>query len=263
VRLALPSSKGSRLPKKLKLNDRTLTGIMVGIVVASLWFIFPVFSSKPPTEVASNPPQPPTEIASEPVETAPIPPVPTPSPESFPADLSSDSSEILVATEPEAITPDVSKTPVPGLAPKADSVLTSEPPSESSELKPEPSPVAVEPEPPEPQPEPIEPTPEQSLIASIQAQLTEISNRYTTALVQSVQPDFRRSRLTVRVSDSWYQLSPQQQNELGDQWWARSQELDFSQSYVTDASGTVVARNPVIGSSMVILKRSPSLPKAV
>lgn len=272
-----------RLPKKLKLNDRSLTGIIIGIVVVSFWFVSPVFSSKPPTEVASNPSPPPLEIASKPVEIAPTPLVPTPSTESFPADLSSpDSSEILVATEPEAKPPDVSETPPPKISSEANSDSTTEPTSETpvpvppansdsttepitepSEPLPEPSPVAIEQEL-QPQPEPpLELTPEQSLIASIQGQVTEISDRYISALVQSVQPDFRSSRLVVQVSNGWYQLSPQQQDQFSDELWTRSQELDFIKLHLTDPNGRLIARSPVVGSSMVILKRSPSLQKTV
>jgi hypothetical protein len=297
VRLALPSSRGSRLPKKLRrnLNDRTLTGLVAGIVVICFWFTSTLFSSTPSPKVASDPPQSPPEIASrpavskptvseptvsepdasQPVEPAPSPSVvPTPPVESIPSDLSSpDSAEIPVAFEPKIPLPDVSETPAPAIVasePTSDSI--SEPivepakPTVASEPQPEPSSVAIEPvppQPPEPQPEPIQLTPEQSLIASIQGQVSEISDRYISALVQSVQPNFRSSRLVVQVGEGWYQLSPQQQDQLSDELWARSQELDFINLHLRDPNGMLIARSPVVGSSMVILKRSPNLQKTV
>lgn len=287
----------SRLPKKLRrnLNDRALTGLVAGIVVICFWFTSTLFSSTPSPKVASDPPQSPPEIASQPtvseptvseptvskpdasqpVEPAPSPSVvPTPPVESIPSDLSSpDSAEIPVASEPKIPLPDVSETPdsvIVAAEPTSDSI--SEPivepakPTVASEPQPKPSPVAIEPvppQPPEPQPEPIQLTPEQSLIASIQGQVSEISDRYISTLVQSVQPNFRSSRLVVQVGEGWYQLSPQQQDQLSNELWARSQELDFINLHLRDPNGMLIARSPVVGSSMVILKRSPNLQKTV
>ncbi|MCA1992849.1 MAG: hypothetical protein LDL41_12565 [Coleofasciculus sp. S288] len=112
-----------------------------------------------------------------------------------------------------------------------------------------PEPVEVE-SPPAPQL-----TPEQSLIASIQAQVAEITERYGNGLIQSVEANFLQSRLIVKVSDSWYDLKESQQNNLADEMLRRSNELDFSKLEITDLNGTLVARSPVVGSNMVILKR--------
>ena len=112
-----------------------------------------------------------------------------------------------------------------------------------------PEPVEVE-SPPAPQL-----TPEQSLIASIQTQVAEITERYGNGLIQSVEANFLQSRLIVKVSDSWYDLEESQQNSLADEMLRRSNELDFSKLEITDLNGTLVARSPVVGPNMVILKR--------
>ena len=103
-------------------------------------------------------------------------------------------------------------------------------------------------------PEP-ELTPEQSLVASIQHQVAEITDRYGNGLIQSIEANFMASRLMVKVSDHWYELKESQQNKLADEILRRSRELDFSKLEITDLQGTLVARNPVVGSNMVILKR--------
>jgi hypothetical protein len=103
-------------------------------------------------------------------------------------------------------------------------------------------------------PEP-ELTPEQSLVASIQHQVAEITERYGNGLIQSIEANFIASRLMVKVSDRWYELKEPQQNKLADEILRRSRELDFSKLEITDLQGTLVARNPVVGSNMVILKR--------
>lgn len=112
-----------------------------------------------------------------------------------------------------------------------------------------PQPVQVAP-PPAP-----ELTPEQSLVASIQSQVAELTDRYGQGLIQSVEANFLSSRLLVKVSDRWYELKEPQQNKLANEILLRSRELDFSKLEITDLKGTLLARNPVVGSNMVILKR--------
>ena len=115
------------------------------------------------------------------------------------------------------------------------------------------------PQPPQPvevvQPPQPELTPEQSLVAAIQQQVAEITERYGNGLIQSIDANFLASRLMVKVSDRWYSLKESQQNKLADEILRRSRELDFSRLEITDLEGTLVARTPVVGSNMVILKR--------
>lgn len=110
-------------------------------------------------------------------------------------------------------------------------------------------------EPPEPSP-PLQLTPEQKLIASIQEQVAEISDRYTGGLIQSVQANFRGSRLTVKLGDNWYRLPTAQQDKLANEMLRRAQELDFIKLELVDPSETLLARSPVVGTEMVILRRS-------
>lgn len=113
------------------------------------------------------------------------------------------------------------------------------------------------------QPEPVELaplpppvlTPEQNLIASIQNQVAEITNQYADGLIQSLEANFPASHLIVKVGEDWYNLRPAKQDKLADEMLRRSQELDFSKLELIDPAGTLVARTPVVGSHMVILKR--------
>jgi hypothetical protein len=118
-----------------------------------------------------------------------------------------------------------------------------------------PEPIEVTPSP-EPSPTPVvELTPEQNLIASIENQVAEISDRYADGLIQSIQANFQGSRLTVKVGDDWYKLKRSQQDKLATRMLERSKELDFSHLEITDPQGTLLARSPVVGTDMVILKR--------
>jgi uncharacterized small protein (DUF1192 family) len=121
-----------------------------------------------------------------------------------------------------------------------------------------PKPIESSPPPvvPSPSPPPLKLTPEQTLIARIQNQVAAISNQYANGLVQSVQANFRSSRLIVHVSNGWYGLSRSQQDKLARELLSRSQNLDFLKLELVDDAGKLLARSPVVGTEMIILKRT-------
>jgi hypothetical protein len=140
------------------------------------------------------------------------------------------------------------------LLPETETQLAKEPPNTieaPAELKAPEPPQPVENEPP-PAPEL---TPEQSLIAGIQNQVAEITDKYGNGLIQSIEANFEASRLLIKVNNGWYDLKESQQNKLADEILRRSNDLDFSRLQITDAKGTLIARSPIVGSKMVILKR--------
>ncbi|WP_293354802.1 MULTISPECIES: hypothetical protein [unclassified Microcoleus] len=109
-------------------------------------------------------------------------------------------------------------------------------------------------------PEPVEIippplTPEQSLIAAIQTQVAEITNRLGGGLVKSVDADFSIGLLTVQVAEDWYKLSDVEQNQLARQMWKEANSLDFSKLQIANLEGKLIARSPVVGSEMIILER--------
>jgi len=118
--------------------------------------------------------------------------------------------------------------------------------------------ITITPSPVQPSPKPkpaLKLTPQEQLIAAIQTQVADISDQYASGLIRSVQANFRSSRLIVKVGDEWYQFSRVQQDKLANELLRRSQRLDFSQLQLTDPVGTLLARNPVVGTEMVILQR--------
>ncbi|MBW4556709.1 MAG: hypothetical protein KME59_12335 [Trichormus sp. ATA11-4-KO1] len=121
---------------------------------------------------------------------------------------------------------------------------------------PEPQPLEeITPEP-EATPTPtIKLTPEQTLIAAIENQVAEISDRFASGLIESIQANFRTSNLTVKINDDWYNLPESQQNQLATEILQRSQELDFTHLEIIDSQDRLVARNPVVGTEMIIFKR--------
>ncbi len=244
-----------RLPENLsqKLNDRALSSIVAGVLIVLFWTTSSLFSSKPPTKVAVAP-SPTERTASKKITPSSKPIQPefgSPSAIAVPSDLT--------APEPEkpAVSPEpIAETPTkPVIAP---------PPSPISE-----PPIVAEPAPNVAVPEPEKPviptapivelTPEQTLIASIQDQVVAVTAPYSSGLIESIKPSFGKSRLSILVNDGWYGLNRSQQDKLGDELLKRSQELDFSNLVITDLQGMVLARSPVVGSTMVVLKRKADI----
>ncbi|MEH2439288.1 hypothetical protein [Nostoc sp.] len=172
-----------------------------------------------------------TVLTGKPTEVATVPPieeVPTPKP--------------TIATPPQSVVPE----PQPPQPPEE---IT---PSPEPEIKPEIEPIPT----PTPTPTPvIELTPEQALIAAIENQVAETSDRIASGLIKSIQANFRTSNLTVKISNDWYTLKESQQDNLAAEILQRSQELDFTHLEIIDSQDKLIARNPVVGTEMVIFKR--------
>ena len=98
-------------------------------------------------------------------------------------------------------------------------------------------------------------TPEQSLIAAIQTQVADITDRLGGGLVRSVQADFSIGLLTVNVAEDWYNLSTIEQNQLASKMWKEANALDFSKLQIANSEGKLIARSPIVGSEMIILER--------
>ncbi len=101
----------------------------------------------------------------------------------------------------------------------------------------------------------VEPTPEQSLITDIQNRVSSISRSYGAGLIQSVEVNLPGNTLGVNVAEAWYGLLGNQQNEIAQDIYAQAQGLKFGTLQLRDPEGVVVARNPVVGPNMVILRR--------
>ncbi|MEH1825836.1 MAG: hypothetical protein V7L22_10805 [Nostoc sp.] len=174
-----------------------------------------------------------TVLTAKPTEVATVPPVeevPIPTP--------------TITTLPESIAPEPQ--PPEEITPPPEVQTTPPTPEPKPELTPTPTPT----------PTPvIELTPEQALIAAIENQVAEISDRIASGLIKSIQANFRTSNLTVKISDDWYTLKESQQDKLAAEILQRSQELDFTHLEITDSQNRLIARNPVVGTEIVIFKR--------
>jgi hypothetical protein len=240
----------SLLPANLstKLSNTALTGIIAGIAVIIVWTTTTVFAGKP-TEVASVPPteEAPPATVTIPPESTPLqaPPVEsTPTPESTPPTTPPVESTPTPESTPPT-TPPVESTPIPESTPPTTPSVEETPTPELTPL-------------PEPEPEPtpiLRLTPEQTLIAAIENQVGEVSERFVPGLINSIRANFRSSNLTVIISDEWYNIERKQQDKLAAEMLQRSKELDFTHLEIIDSQGKLVARNPVVGTEMIIFQR--------
>ncbi len=102
-------------------------------------------------------------------------------------------------------------------------------------------------------------SPDRVLISSIQAQVTDISKSYGAALIASVQTNFKLGRLIVQLSDAWYQLNPELQEQLVTDLEKRSQALSFKKLFLLDTEQHILARTSAVmtgtDSEMIILRR--------
>ncbi len=155
-----------------------------------------------------------------------------------------------------ATVPPVAEVPAPIPQPIPTPEVIPEPePIPTPEVIPEPEPIPTPEVIPEPQPIPIlKLTPEETLIAAIKNQVAEISDRFASGLIQSIQANFRTSNLTVKINDDWYTLPESEQKQLAGEILQRSQELDFTHLEIIDSQDKLIARNPVVGNEIIIFR---------
>jgi hypothetical protein len=215
-----------RLPENLarELTDRFMTIAIVGAIVVVYWFFSSLGSGKP--TVAKQPaiPRPSaTPLAQRPMRKLP----PQPSPTTAPV---------------------IKPTPKPAV------IAASPKPSPVAAASPKPVPVAEPVEPPKAiASKPAIPTVD---LATIQTQLSSSIAGIGENLVDSVQAQETTHKLSVALKEDWSGLSAANQTQVAQTLLEKSQQLKFNKLELRDNSGELVARSPLIGNDVIILKRS-------
>lgn len=109
------------------------------------------------------------------------------------------------------------------------------------------------------------PSPEASLIADLEAQLSPITRRYTAGLIDAVEVNLPSHSLTIHLGESWYGLLAPQQDSIAQEIYDQARGLGLDRLTLEDPAQLMVARSPVVGSTMVVLQRrrpSPDVPSA-
>ncbi len=154
---------------------------------------------------------------------------------------------------PEAIAPEESPLPVEEVSPEISlsEEIAEDEPSSSTLVAPEPT------EPIEVTPAPVPKlTPEQYLVVAIKHQISDITNQYGGGVIESIEVNFPASLLVVQLSNDWYDLDETEQDELANKMFQQARDLDFKKLEAVDPEGVLLAREPVIGSEMIIMQRS-------
>lgn len=73
--------------------------------------------------------------------------------------------------------------------------------------------------------------------------------------IASVTPNKTGKTWTITLNDDWYQLAPEQQEAIAASLWSQKEPLKFQRLTLKDLSNKTIARNPVVGDQMVILRR--------
>lgn len=108
---------------------------------------------------------------------------------------------------------------------------------------------------------PPPPQPEQKQIINVQTQVAQVFDQYSPDLIQSVQANFQAERLVIQVSDRWFELSQSEQNQLGTDALERSRKLNFPKLEIRDQKDQLLAREPVVGSNIIVLQRRTATPE--
>jgi len=231
---------------------------IIGLIIAiAIWAISHLFSAKP-NQVANITP---TQESSLPSTEKELETEPTPASQIIPSPSIEETPLPVPETEPTPASqiipsPSIKETPLP--APEITPTQSiEETPVPEPETEPTPAPEitpipSIEETPIPAPPKKIVLTPEQALIAAIENKIAEISDGVASGLIQSIQANFRTSSLTVIIADQWYDLPTSEQRKLATQMLQRSQELDFSHLKIMDAQKRLVARNPVVGTEIIL-----------
>jgi hypothetical protein len=198
----------ARLPESLtQLPDRTLTGILAGLLVVTLWFFNGLLHPHPAIAQAPTPGR---EIAQRPIA--------------------------------QPITRPVTRIAEPARSP-SDAVAY-------QPLDPQ-APIA------KPIPRKSSPSTNRGTDATskLQQAFTDVSTPYVEDLILSVLPDSSARQVTLKVSSAWYDLESKEQDQLADAFVHSSQRLKFDKLEIKDSQNELVARTPVVGDQIVILRR--------
>ncbi len=98
-------------------------------------------------------------------------------------------------------------------------------------------------------------------IGSLQGELSAIAQRYGKGFLQSVQASLAQSRLILTLSPAWYGLDAFTQGALATDFQLRGQGLGFETLELRSPEGDLLARSPVVGTTMVILQSQAPPPR--
>ena len=220
-----------RLPESFQpLSDRSLSGILVGVLLLVLWFVSIVPSGQATTP--RNEPQTSRQADRQAHKTALS--------RDANADYSSDQESISIAIPNDLSAPMAQPVAQPA-APIAQPVaqLTVNAP-------------AINPT--TPTPEILSPDAQKR--AKLRQDLDVIAGSLINNAIVGIRPQFNSHFLAITLSNQWYATPESTQDNLANSLLVIAQVKGFTQIQLEGSDGAVLARNPVVGDGMIILQRS-------
>jgi hypothetical protein len=96
---------------------------------------------------------------------------------------------------------------------------------------------------------------EQSLIANIEKEINQITQKYGEQLIVNIRANFSQNYLLVTLSDDWYRTDSNKQDSLVEEIFEKAKKLDFYKFSFQDNQGNLLARNAFIGDKIIITQR--------
>lgn len=87
---------------------------------------------------------------------------------------------------------------------------------------------------------------------------TQLANSVASVdpdLVASVQSFESNHRLQATLGQTWFGLNAAAQDQVAQDLWQRSKDFDFDHFELRDNAGSLIARSPVVGNSIVVFQR--------
>lgn len=96
-------------------------------------------------------------------------------------------------------------------------------------------------------------TPEQFIIKNIESQITNITKKYGENLIIKVKANFSENSIVITLSEKWYNLSINQQNNFANDVFNQVKSIDFYKFKLENTQGDLLARNAVVGDKLIII----------
>ena len=212
-----------RLPESFQpLSDRSLSGILVGVLLLVLWFvsIVPSGQAAPPPNSPSQPSRQTNQPSRQSGKTALS--------SDYNSDYSSDRESVSIAIPSDLSSPIA-------------------------------QPVAPVDRPPAVTPSFLTPdilSPDAQKRAKLRQDLDVIAGSLIDNAIVGIRPQFDSHFLAITLDNQWYATAESTQDKLANSLLVIAQVKGFTQIQLEGSDGAVLARNPVVGDGMIILLRS-------
>ena len=228
-----------RLPESFQpLSDRSLSGILVGVLLLVLWFvsIVPSGQATPPPNVY----QADRQASRQARKTA----LSRDYDSDYSSDYGSDRESVSIAIPNDLSAPIAQPT-----TPMAQPIV------QPAQLVPQPTAAKA------PAIKPISPTPEilspdAQKRAKLRQDLDVIAGSLIDDAIVGIRPQFNTHFLAITLSDRWYATPESTQDNLANSLLVIAEVKGFTQVQLEGSDGAVLARNSVVGDGMIILQRS-------